>query len=334
MLSDGKPGRLAFSSLPCNMKVDFVKESVAMNPPRMQPQQIFCVLGMHRSGTSVAARLLNLLGVYLGPEKRLMEAGLDNPTGFWEHRELTRLNEEILGCLGGCHLEPPELAPGWIKHPALETIRHRARQIIDDEFGKVALWGWKDPRNCLTLPFWQDLLPSMKYLICLRNPVDVARSIERRNGVRFENGIRLWCGHITHAIQATRGQNRLLLFYEDVLTAPQDEFSRLAQFVGRPELAKRESIRIEVESFVSKMLQHFHTPLKDCLKDPALEFPAKALFTALRLYVDLERKKSATELDADSGAVEAIDIFAAEIAAATKYSDEIVRLTNHDLRGG
>ena len=38
----------------------------------MSAPTIVCILGMHRSGTSLVSRVLNVLGVYLGPEEHLM----------------------------------------------------------------------------------------------------------------------------------------------------------------------------------------------------------------------------------------------------------------------
>src|SRR5262245_57953734 len=57
---------------------------------------IICVLGMHRSGTSVAARLMNLLGIDLGVEEHLLGPQPDNPKGFWEYQPILALNEELL----------------------------------------------------------------------------------------------------------------------------------------------------------------------------------------------------------------------------------------------
>ena len=37
------------------------------------------------------------------------------------------------------------------------------------------VWGWKDPRTCLTLPFWQDVIGSIRYVICIRNPARCSR---------------------------------------------------------------------------------------------------------------------------------------------------------------
>src|SRR5687767_636825 len=76
-----------------------------------------CVLGMHRSGTSLVSRLLHLLGVYLGPQESISNTGEDNPTGYWEHSGFVRLNEELLARLGGRWDAPPALTPGWFADP-------------------------------------------------------------------------------------------------------------------------------------------------------------------------------------------------------------------------
>ena len=54
------------------------------------------VLGMHRSGTSVLARLLNLMGVYFGPEGISTGANQENPKGFWERKDVRQLNDGVL----------------------------------------------------------------------------------------------------------------------------------------------------------------------------------------------------------------------------------------------
>lgn len=128
---------------------------------RRHPAQVVCVLGMHRSGTSLITRVTNLLGVYLGREDLLLEPKADNPTGFWEHQLVKDLNEEILSRFGGSWHEPPEFPAGWESSPALGDLRQRARKLMEGEFGSQPLWGWKDPRTCLTLPLWQRVLPPM-----------------------------------------------------------------------------------------------------------------------------------------------------------------------------
>ena len=63
-------------------------------PVDMTPAKTVCVLGMHRSGTSVMSRMVELLGAYQGPESHRMPPRADNPKGFWEHLLLVAINDE------------------------------------------------------------------------------------------------------------------------------------------------------------------------------------------------------------------------------------------------
>ena len=74
----------------------------------------------------------------------------------------------------------PSSPPGWERSSELAALRRQARELIEADFSGSGLWGFKDPRNSLTLPFWQRILPPMRYVICLRNPVDVAASLKAR----------------------------------------------------------------------------------------------------------------------------------------------------------
>ncbi|HEX9606902.1 MAG TPA: hypothetical protein VF962_06700, partial [Gemmatimonadaceae bacterium] len=49
------------------------------------PRQI-AVLGMHRSGTSLVARLVTAMGSYAGEDHELAAPDIYNPTGYWERR--------------------------------------------------------------------------------------------------------------------------------------------------------------------------------------------------------------------------------------------------------
>ena len=55
------------------------------------------ILGMHRSGTSMVTRLVNMMGAYFGPEGVSLGANDENPKGFWERRDVLDLDEALLG---------------------------------------------------------------------------------------------------------------------------------------------------------------------------------------------------------------------------------------------
>jgi hypothetical protein len=55
-----------------------------------------CVLGIHRSGTSMITRSLNLLGINLGEESQLIAKGEKfNSAGYWKHRKITLRQQQI-----------------------------------------------------------------------------------------------------------------------------------------------------------------------------------------------------------------------------------------------
>jgi hypothetical protein len=248
---------------------------------------IVCVLGMHRSGTSLVARALHVLGLDLGPEEHLMRPSSDNPTGHWESRPVKEINDEILSRLGGSWSEPPALAPGWERSPELAELRQRARELIEADFSAADRWGFKDPRTCLTAPFWQRILGPMRYVICFRNPLDVAASLTARSDdwVPFEQGVELWLTYVRAALAATVGHERQLVFYEDLMADPTPVVGRLARFIGHKSGAAEPEARAAIRVAVSESLWHHRTALPNVIDATELAFPVKAFYMALRQFV-------------------------------------------------
>ena len=118
------------------------------------------IAGMHRSGTSMVTRLLNLCGLYLGREEDFLPSTEYNIEGYWENTKFLEMNDEILASFGGGWDLPPSLETGWEKSAHLAPLKDSSRQIIDG-LSQQPVWGWKDPRNSLTLPFWKELVPNL-----------------------------------------------------------------------------------------------------------------------------------------------------------------------------
>jgi glycosyltransferase involved in cell wall biosynthesis len=217
---------------------------------------VVCVLGMHRSGTSVTTWMLNVLGAYLGPANDLVPPAPDNPRGFWESRTIVELNSRILMRLGGHSLAPPVFPSGWHRAPWLADLRKQAAMHIHASYADAGLWAWKDPRSCLTLPFWQEVMPPMKYVICLRNPADVAQSLERRNRTPYDRGLYLWLLYTLGALQHTRMHPQNLVLFDHLIDDPTEELRKLASFVGAPERGDQPAVRNAVISFIDADLRH------------------------------------------------------------------------------
>ena len=123
-------------------------------------------------------------------------------------------------------------------HAGLDPLRMKARLLIE-KFDSAGLWGWKDPRNSLTLPFWQKLLPGMKTLIMVRNPLEVAHSMKERNGTSYSFGLRLWEIYNRRVIEAASEQGRLVTHYDLFFHDAERELRRIADFIGVPRCRSR-----------------------------------------------------------------------------------------------
>ena len=147
-----------------------------------------CITGAHRSGTSMVARLLHACRLDLGPESDLMPPAQDNPDGFWENLRFVAMNDELLNELGGAWDLPPRSARFAEKR--FDALRGRAGLLVS-AFSRSTTWGWKDPRNSLTLPFWRTVVPKLRTIIVVRNPLEVAYSLQKRNGVSLHLALSL-----------------------------------------------------------------------------------------------------------------------------------------------
>ena len=274
--------------------------------------QVICVTGMHRSGTSVTSKLLNVLGVDLGPEDELMgPRGDNNPKGFFENRAFVRFNAELLQSAGGIWKDPPSLPPGWEADPRLDPVRERAREMLDSTFGDAPLWGWKDPRSALTLPFWQALLPGMRYVICVRNPLDVVASLEHRNQLPHAAGYQIWLRYLAAALVNTAGRPRMLMFFEDYFPDWRPQVARLADFIGDPGRAERPEVAERASEWLEGDLWHHRSEPEDLMRAAAVPAEVKELYAATLRGED--------ELDARARAIAGrgrLELRAAHVPAA------------------
>jgi hypothetical protein len=255
------------------------------------PRTAVCVLGFHRSGTSMATRLLNLLGVELGGD--LLPPDADNPRGFWEPRWMVRLNDEVLAAVGASYMCPPALDAQW---GDLHELRERAGALLDENLGAPPLFGFKDPRLCLTWPFWRDLVAErvdeIRYVICLRSPAETAASMVRRDrypGVTHADWGDLWLEYTGRALAATRGVPRLLVFYNDLLRSGLDAAQQLAEHVGAPWPPAAGALQGAIDAG----MRHHTSPLTATAADQRLPAAARSVYVSLRAAATAGRELAA-----------------------------------------
>jgi len=288
-------------------------------------QTAICIAGAHRSGTSMVTRLLHACGLYLGPRNELMPAQADNPDGFWEHLGFVALNDELLSELGGAWDLPPK-ADETFTHPRLDPLRMKARLLIES-FDSARIWGWKDPRSSLTLPFWQNLLPGLKTLIVVRNPLEVAYSMRERNGTSYSLGLRLWEIYNRRLIETANEQQRLVTHYDLFFGDAETELRRIAEFIGLPHAEAHNAAAL-----VKKRRRHTHFTVEHLID-------ARLAPGVIELYRALIGEGSATGRNKgkmaesrESGSSEEADLLAGSVSRLNAFIPERIAQIEHLYR--
>lgn len=272
---------------------------------------VICLTGMHRSGTSAAAGLLHLMGVHLGRETELIGALADNPKGFWEHRGIVELNEEILARRGGSWLYPPQGDDKWPQSVQLADLQLRAEEIIGRDFSTRAVWGFKDPRSSLTLAFWQTLLPNLKCVVCVRDPWEVIQSLSVRDYLAPEHSLFLWLVYSHSVLDRGRDSPISFVFYEALLEGTVIELRRVWSELGLKQFPSDDAVARDIDRFVEKDLRHFHAleslPSRDqtrfgCVLSEARDLAIELCVSGTRAPTPLMRRlrQAIAELEPES----------------------------------
>ncbi len=249
-------------------------------------QRAICVLGMHRSGTSVVARAINLLGAYLGKEQDLLPPAFDNPEGVWERRDIVDLHDRIFSHFSRSWHTSLPLPDQWHVSEEIKPFRNELIQLISQNFAAHSLWAWKDPRTSVFLPLWKDVLNELKIdLSCVyvvRNPLDVAKSLYKREGFSYDKSFRLWFYYNFEALQASLSMPCFFITFKKFLQNWELELRRCVASL-KINWPKEESVlKEEMRKFIYPGLCHSASGMKDLETSGALR-------PAIKLYRLLEK---------------------------------------------
>ena len=214
---------------------------------------------MHRSGTSVAARLANLVGGDLGDH--LLAPRPDNPKGFWEHAGVFEAHEQYLRAAHCTWSHPGTAAEILSDETALNDLGIRIAAILQRDLKgeRIAI---KDPRTCRLLPVWKnvtadlDIQPS--YWIVYRNPREVARSLFERDGIPASQSHLLWYRYVSESERATRGARRAFLDFERLLVDWRSAMRETWAALDLPWTDPVGSAQAEIERFIEREMRHHH----------------------------------------------------------------------------
>ncbi len=234
-------------------------------------KRVIAVLGMHRSGTSAITRGLQALGVSLGDD--LMPPFTENEKGFFEDIGINKLNIEILNALSSDWHALSNISETSFNGQDLVSFKLRGIDLLRTKVGDQP-FGLKDPRMSRLLPFWQSVFNHLgvrhDYIIAVRHPMSVVKSLHHRNGFDDEKGYYLWLQHVIPAIVKTGGTSRLVVDFDLLMTNPKKQLERIAKTLDLNYIPDLAIITEYIDEFLEARLRHFQFKFEDLLIDHAV----------------------------------------------------------------
>jgi hypothetical protein len=254
------------------------------------PKKLLFVLGMHRSGTSALAGLLQDLG--LDAPIDLLPPTSDNPKGYFESTGISSENDRLLAVLGtSWRLENP-LPRGWIDSQLTLNWQNALLGKLHESFRGVGFPIVKDPRFCVLLAglssWLQAMVVDFSFVLIVRHPLEVVQSLLARplDPIAKDLSLRLWIESVLSSERITRGMQRMVITADDLFESPACVQSELQSFIG---LGSSEQECKKLSSFVDPELRH-HRFIGVTHSRPSLGVNESDLLEdlAMRIYEEVE----------------------------------------------
>jgi hypothetical protein len=182
------------------------------------------------AGSSALVKILNKLGLFIG--KNLSVAHKK----FFENKFFQTINRKMLGSQGYPYpfMPAPRMtALGKFVEDEnyIIKVREQAFNAMKKEgLGDDALWGFKDPRTCLTFPFWNRVFPNAKWVMLDRKKDDVHKGWHTKG----DDGYFYYydCFVENMEMLCLEGKDYFLLHYDDVSFKWLETMRTLVDWIG------------------------------------------------------------------------------------------------------
>jgi hypothetical protein len=221
-------------------------------------KQCILVVGMHRSGTSVMAGTLKIMGVDFGD--KLCGPDVNNVKGYFEHTGIHEVNDCLLQAFGSSWKDIKPLPENWLSDSRVTSYKEQIHAVIARDFTDSELFGIKDPRLSILLPLYLDILNAMSvqplFVIVERPVVEVAESLYKRDKMANEQSLSLWRKYNDAINTFTSGEGPARVEFAELLRDPRRTLTNIQVALGIS-LRDFNLVRNEVYDFIDPKLKHF-----------------------------------------------------------------------------
>jgi hypothetical protein len=212
----------------------FAKGRIVTIAGEVRRRPIVLVVGAPRSGMSLCAHILSAVGIDMADE---ISTQPSNPRDQWERWEISEFHDRILKLFNRDYFGPFHdlaLPVAWWADPRVCQIRREIVAFLQERIGD-SYFGFKDPRTVRLMPIWHHILDDLnlasKVVVCLRDPSQVARSLNARDDVDHEIGEYRWLTYMIDCYRYTNGLDVCTIEYDGWLKEPLANFEKLRKFL-------------------------------------------------------------------------------------------------------
>jgi len=219
---------------------------------------VVLIVGMHRSGTSALASLIGRMGADLGPD--LIGPKASNPKGHFEPRKIVLANEDLLKRLKACNPQSDDLPDDWLEREETKIAKAKIQEIILTDFSNQDLFAIKDPRLCLLLPLYYNLLEELgitvKTIVIHRASQEAIKSLIKREGMSPELGRKYYEKYIRALKANLNGIETISISFDHLIERPKSVIKQIAAFI--PSLAVEQSNKSiqDIANCIDPALRH------------------------------------------------------------------------------
>ena len=210
------------------------------------------------------------------------------------------LNDEILAACGSQWDDWREFDPNRIDPAKAFALKDRAISALAEEFPDASLAVIKDPRMCRLMAFWSPVFReagwSVRPVLQLRSPLEVALSLKRRDEIPLGLGCLIWLRHVLDAEAGTRDLRRAVINWNDFLASPRRTLERLGEQLDVVWPRWSDSALAEIGEFVSADLRRQRASDGDLQAHPAVNDLVREAYGAIRDLVEDPANRTAQRM--------------------------------------
>jgi hypothetical protein len=285
------------------------------------------VSGVHRSGTSAVARLVNLLGADIGGD--LLPKNRNNCRGYWESQSVVNIHANLLKAVGTVAdpFDPAPLRADWLTTGFAREAKSRLADRIRSEFAASHVFVVKDPRISRLLPLWVELLSDLKIapvvVVPFRNPLEVVASLAQRDGLPPPKTLLLYFHAYLQTEYSSRSVPRMFVRYDGLLEDWRPFAGQLAQISRACLSSPAGEVAKEIDEFLTTTLHHHRFSRAQMMGQPGISAEIIEMFDLM---------DSTARTGDDHMLRAAFDRFRADADAATRLYRGFVMAELGDLR--